>query len=250
MSLTINSLWIGRRLGEVHAACLKSFVDKGYDVVLHSYGRPEDTPKGVAIFDANKLMQETEIVRFSTGNLALASDKYRYRILKEGLGLYVDCDVYCVNRLDDSDYMLGWEDQSTINGAVLKVPHNSILLQQLMDAAEDPYFIPPWLKKNRILKYKIRRRLGLAKAVSHQPWGTIGPLLISHLVKENGLQEKASPIDVFYPVHHRCTSLFYERGLKLQDLITPRTTALHLYNTAMQSTSVIPDSPMYEILNS
>ncbi|WOC15073.1 hypothetical protein [Pseudochrobactrum sp. MP213Fo] len=44
--LTVNSLWIGKRLGAVHAACLRSFIRHGHDVVLHAYGRPEDTLDG------------------------------------------------------------------------------------------------------------------------------------------------------------------------------------------------------------
>ncbi len=250
MSLIVNSLWIGKRLGEVHAACLKSFVDKGCKIVLHAYGKPEDIPKGVEIFDANKLMKESEIVRTSSGNLALASDIYRYRILREGLGLYVDCDVYCIKPVEDNDYIMGWETQSTINGAILKVPQDSTMLKQLLSAAEDPYFIPPWFKANKIKRYRLRKSLGFPKPVSKHPWGAIGPNLITHIVKELDLKNKVSPIDIYYPMHYTCTTLLHERGLRVQDLITPRTTAFHLYNTANNNKQILPDTPLYEIINS
>lgn len=54
----INSVWIGKKLGPVHAACLRSFVRHGHEVVLHTFERPEDTPDGVKIFDAKLLMDE------------------------------------------------------------------------------------------------------------------------------------------------------------------------------------------------
>lgn len=250
MSLVVNSLWIGNKLGEVHAACLRSFVNKGHRVVLHSYGKPEDTPKGVEIFDARKLMKESEIVRTATGNLALASDIYRYRILKEGLGLYIDCDVYCVKPIKDDEYILGWETQYTVNGAILKVPHDSQILKELMLAAENPYFIPPWFRNKKALRYKLKKALGFPKPVSKQEWGTIGPLLITYLVKNLMLQENVSPIDFYYPMHHQNTTLLSERGLTVKDLITPRTVAFHLYSTAGMGNQIVKYSPLHEIINS
>ena len=222
----------------------------GHKVVLHSYGRPEDTPQGVEFFDANRLMKESEIVRFSTGSLALASDIYRYRILKEGLGIYADCDMYCMKPIVDTPYILGWEEQFTVNGAILKVPSDSEMMKSLLAAAEDPYFIPPWLKKSRVFKSRIRKYIGFPRPVSKQQWGTIGPLLISHVVRDLGLEAKVSPIDVFYPLHHTQTSLLHERGLALRDIVTPRTAAIHFYNTANKNTNIMPDTPLYEIINS
>lgn len=246
----VNALWIGKKLGPIHAACLKSFVRNGYEVTLHSYGRPDDTPNGVKIFDANLLMKEEEIFRHQSGNLALVSDVYRYRIQREGLGLYVDCDVYCLKPIENNDYILGWEDQNTVNGAVLKLPQNSEILRSVLKAAENPYFIPPWLSKNKMRFTKLKRMLGRRKHVSKQAWGTIGPHLITYLVKELRLEKKVSPIDVFYPMHYSCTSLLHEKGLRVNDLITPRTTAFHLYNTANNSKELKPDTPLFEIINS
>lgn len=53
--LVINTVWIGKKLGPVHAACLRSFVRHGHDVVLHCFELPEDTPEGVRFFDAARL---------------------------------------------------------------------------------------------------------------------------------------------------------------------------------------------------
>ncbi|WP_439273529.1 hypothetical protein [Pseudochrobactrum sp. HB0163] len=250
MSRVVNSLWIGKRLGAVHAACLRSFLRHGHEVVLHSYGTPEDTPKGVKVFDAAKLMKESEIVQTRSGNLALASDIYRYRILREGLGLYADCDVYCIKPVEDSDYIMGWEAHNTINGAVLKVPHNSAMLQQLQAAAEDPYFIPPWFSRSRRMRYQLRKAFWWPKPVSRQAWGVIGSGLITYVAKELGLGHLASPIDYYYPMHYTCASLLSEKGLSVKELITPRTVAFHLYNSATDKQEILPDTPLYEIINS
>lgn len=66
----INTIWIGGEMGPVHAACLRSFIRHGHDILLHCYERPKDAPHGVQFFDARKLMNENEIMRHKkTGTL-------------------------------------------------------------------------------------------------------------------------------------------------------------------------------------
>ena len=62
----------------------------------------------------------------------------------KGKGLYVDCDVYCIRPILQEDYIVAFEDDNKINGAVLALPENSVVLDHLLKAAYDPYFIPPW----------------------------------------------------------------------------------------------------------
>lgn len=248
---TINTVWIGKKLGPVHVACLKSFIRHGHDVVLHTYGKPEDTPDGVRLFDANKLMKEEEIVRHKkTNSLTLASDRYRYRILREGMGLYVDCDVYCVRPFEQSEYVMGWHSDDTINNAVLNAPFDSPFLKQVLDASEDLYFIAPWFKKRKKAYYRTRKAIGCPIHISKNKWGTIGPSLVTHCALENGLEQHISPIDIFYPLNWAQLDLLYERGLKVSDLTTPRSLGVHLYNSALKIEKAIPDSPLYQIINS
>ncbi|WP_035449374.1 hypothetical protein [Aliihoeflea sp. 2WW] len=37
MTQPVNAIWIGDRMGPIHAACLKSFLTCGHDVILHAY---------------------------------------------------------------------------------------------------------------------------------------------------------------------------------------------------------------------
>ncbi|WP_439273454.1 hypothetical protein [Pseudochrobactrum sp. HB0163] len=251
MAMVVNTVWIGNELGTVHAACLRSFVRHGHDVVLHAYGRPHDTPEGVRLFDASKLMKEDEIVLHKkTNSLTLASDRYRYRILREGMGLYVDCDIYCVRPFIESDYAFGWHSDDTINNAVLNAPQGSAFLQQVLSASEDLYFIPPWFKKHKAAYARLRKALGIPMHISRHKWGTIGPSLITHCARQCNLLDKVSAIDVFYPLHWDQLDLLYERGLSVADLTTSRTLGVHLYNSALKNRPVIKDTPLYEIISS
>src|SRR5690606_33677576 len=102
---TINAVWIGRQMGPMHAACLQSFIDTDHLVVLHTYGEVEDAPRGVVYSDARQLLPEEDLVRHRNGSFALSSDYMRYEIMRLGLGLYIDCDVYCLEPIDDADYI-------------------------------------------------------------------------------------------------------------------------------------------------
>jgi hypothetical protein len=249
---TINFLWIGDRLGEVSAACLRSFVRHGYRVVLHCYDRPADTPKGVELFQASKLMKPNEIVRYKkTGGLSLSGNIYRLRILREGMGTYVDADIYCLRPLPEDKYLLGFERDNHVNNAVLRMPPDSKLLADLLQASENPYFIPPWRKQRwkRVLDHS-RRILGFPIHVSNRPFGTIGPRLITYLVKRDSLQGIVQPIDILYPLHFENTSLLFARGLRLADITTSRSCTIHLMNSSLDGREILPDTPLHEVISS
>ncbi|MGE6784618.1 hypothetical protein ACQKGL_19075 [Ensifer adhaerens] len=250
MSNIVNTVWIGKQLGPVHAACLRSFLRNGYDVVLHSFGMPEDAPEGVRLFDASKLMSLPEVDAFrKTNRLAFASDIYRYRIQRENMGLYVDCDVYCLKPFEENDYVFGWESSKLICNAVLKIPSGSRLLQKVLEASEDLHFIPPWLPARKRNKMALRKKLGFPVHVADQAWGVIGPQLLTHYVRELELTNHASSIDSFYNLHFECTGLLYEPGLSVLDLATRRSSFLHLCNSRLKPSGVPAGSPMHEILN-
>lgn len=251
MSNIVNTVWIGEQLGAVHAACLRSFLRNGYKVVLHAFKRPQDTPDGVTIFDASKLMTLDEVEVFQKHRrLAFASDIYRYRIQRENMGLYVDCDVYCLKPFDEAEYIFGWESNDLICNAVIKIPAESPLLQKMLEASEDNYFVPPWLKSSRKNKLLLRKKIGFPVHVALQPWGVIGPQLITHYVRELNLNNHTSSIDMFYNLHFECTNLLYEPGLSVRDLTSNRSSALHLYSSRLKRNGAPAGSPMAEILNS
>lgn len=247
----INFFWVGKKLGVLHASCLRSFIKQGHEVILHGYEKPEDAPAGAILADARKLMPEHEIFRHKeTGSLAITSDIFRYRLQREGMGLYVDCDVYCVKPFPNQEYVLTWENNTLLNPAILKVPADSQLLRHLLEASENPYFVPPWLSKTKRNKLLLRKFIGRPKHVAQQEWGVIGPQLLTHYVKSLGLEAYSSAADIYAPVYGGMTNLLFEEGLTIQDLITHRTVSIHLYNQGLLNKPIVPNTPIYEIINS
>ncbi|WP_395448197.1 hypothetical protein ACHMW7_25520 [Aminobacter sp. UC22_36] len=249
MSEVVNAVWIGRKLGPVHAACLRSFLKHGYGVLLHTFERPEDTPDGVEIFDAHQLMKPEEIVQHrASGSYALASDIYRYRIQREGMGLYVDADMYCLRPFPVSDCVLGWESDNYLGSAVLKFPQQSKFLAAVIESAENPHFIPPWMSSGRRRTLAARRLLGRPKHVSRMPWGTIGPHLITYWAKKLNALRQASPIDYFYPLHYEQTKLLMQPGLSVEDIASPRSYLMHLWSSQLGDVDPTPGTPLAEII--
>lgn len=251
--MLINTIWIGGEMGPIHAACLRSFVRHGHEILLHCYERPKDAPDGIKFFDARQLMNENEVIRHKeTGSLALGANLYRYRIMRSGMGPYVDCDVFCIKPFEQSEYMFGYEANNTFNNAVLNMPKDCDLLEKLLKAANNHYFIPPWLPEKKQRKERIRLKFGFGKHVSKRTWGVFGPRLLTHYVNELGLSEKAARIDTYYPLHFEHVRRLWDEGVTVDDLVTENTFGLHLWNAYLDrfNQPIKPNTPLYEIVNS
>lgn len=246
---TINAVWIGEALGAVHAACLRSFLRHGHRVVLHCFETPVDVPSGVELFNAADLMHPAEIVRYEkSGSLALTANKYRYRILREGLGVYVDCDVFCLRPFLHQKLLFGKESDKVINNAVLKIPTEHPLLDTLIEASSDPYFIPWWLPSKKRRHRRIRKTFGFPVHISKQPWGTLGPTLFTKAVEHHGLFDQAKRIDTFYPCSFHHTDLLFDPGLSVGDLVTHRSLAIHLSAALIKEREIPDNCPLHEII--
>lgn len=246
----INAIWIGSELGQIHAACLRSFLRVGHEVVLHCYSAPVDAPKGVKLADAAKLLPKDRLVRHRESNsYSLFSNLLRYELLRAGLGLYVDCDMFCVRPIEDEDHIFGWSSPKSINNAVLKLPADSRVLGELCKI-KDGAFIPPWCG----LSYRMRVRLGLmlgrpAPALEELPWGWTGPKALTWYANRYGISRLGKSQEVFYPLDNSKVALLFDPDRTIDDLITPRTLAVHLYNEyfkrrSLHAIPVPPSSPL------
>lgn len=249
MSIDVNMFWHGHKLGVIHAACVRSFIRNGHTVIMHCYERPSDLPEGVRVFDAAKIMPFEELhPHYETGSVSLGTNRYRYRMIAEGFGLYSDCDMFCLRPITDARYILGKEQDNIINGAFLKFPPDSDLAHTLIEATQDYYFIPPWFRSSKKRRLSIRRKLGRGVHVGQHPWGVWGPQLLSHYVNELDLLPEVAPIDRYYPVHPWQTTLLSDPELCIADLVTPRTEAIHLWHKLLSSEAPPHGSPLWEMI--
>ena len=233
----VHALWIGDRLGLLAAACLQSFSRNGHEVILHCNKNLPDLPKGIQVQDANKTIPKEEIIAHrASGSFAMFSDIFRYELLQQDAELYVDCDVYCLQPIEKTDYYFGKETGSNVNGAVLAIPSNSLLLNSLCNLRITGHNHWPWEPKTKLSLKNLSRMLNTNTGkhpLASKRWGDVGPNALTYLAKSFGIFEKAMPIDVLYPLHFDSVELLFDPALKLTDLITHRTKSIHFYNESM-----------------
>ncbi|GLR66883.1 hypothetical protein GCM10010909_15630 [Acidocella aquatica] len=150
---------------------LRSFTHFGHAFHLWLYQPLVNAlPEGVVVRDANQIIPEQEIFRNTTadpgcgvgrGSLGAFSDLFRYKLLYEQGGIWVDMDVTCLRPFDIcGDYMFRSHKIGVV-GNIMKCPPRSPLMRDTYaEAAATIRHDCPWLAANQILnKYIVAHKL-------------------------------------------------------------------------------------------
>lgn len=94
----VSALWIGNSISDLEKVCIKSFLDHGYDYHLYCYNKDIDNlPEGVTLRNGNKILNKDKIFRyksgFNAGSFSGFSNLFRYKLLYEKGGTWVDTDL-------------------------------------------------------------------------------------------------------------------------------------------------------------
>ncbi len=159
-----------------------SAMSVGHGFVLYSY-TPEKlgaVPKGVEVRDANEVVGYGALARYFDGGwAALGTDFFRYAMQAKALGAWVDLDLYFIRPIDFSDdYIFGWEHETSIDGAVLRLPPDSAMVRDLCSISHLNWR-PPFYGPRNTLVFYWRRMMEGDLRPEHYRWGTFGPK-ISH----------------------------------------------------------------------
>ncbi|MDR0808208.1 MAG: capsular polysaccharide synthesis protein [Gemmobacter sp.] len=237
----VGTLWISGSLSYLEQLCLKSFVDAGQKITLFHYGEVEGVPEGVILRDGREIIDTDNFLKYERkDSYALFADLFRLHMLKKCPGMiWVDADVYCVRPMTyESDYVFGVELLSKrkngsprINNAVLGLPADSPILNDMLEFTSDPYAVPEFLAPKLVEEYRQLAAAGTPLHVSKQSWGVWGPSLLSHFLNKHGLKHLAQPIDAFYPVTFPQRRKIIHRASAARSMITPNTTAMHLWGS-------------------
>jgi len=191
--MRINTLWVGKRLSNIETLCLKSWLAQGHDVSLYQYNDIANVPAGVACCDANKILPESRIFRYTPqpghpgGGLGGFANLFRYHLLAEQGGWWLDTDVVLLRPLtwlDKREYVFAWQNDDSINNAVIKVPPKSELCTAILDAIPED-----------------------VTTIIH---GETGPALFTTKIKTFGMIRLALPPRTFYPIHWRKWRTIFE----------------------------------------
>ena len=208
MGEIIQSLWVGPRLSTMERLCISSFLRHGHQFHLYIYDEPEGVPPGTVLMDGNKVLPASRIFLYQ-GHKTYAgfANFFRYKLLLEKGGWFVDADTVCLRPFDfESGYVFsseGLNGRQVANLAALKVPAASPVMEYCWAACE---------------------KLDTAEL----KWSQCGPQLISRAIENCSLQQYVQPPEVFCPVHFSEWKKLLDPAVEL--LFADATHAIHLWN--------------------
>lgn len=239
--------WHGPRLSRVERLAIRSFLQNGHAVHLHVYDEPSGVPTGAVLHDANEIIPRKRLFRHKrTGSVGVFADWFRYKLLFQRGGLWVDTDMVCLRPFEYlQPEVFAWEDARLINNAVLGLPAGHELAKWLVDCCEHPNTIRPYDDRKAITR-KLRRKWLQFNRQSHVRWGESGPKALTASAALFGLTDRALPSEHFFPVHcERWKSLFESATTGLPWTETSR--AVHLWNNMTERQDVFDKEARFPV---
>ena len=199
-NVKIQSLWIGEKLSKLEQLSIQSFLDYGHEYVLYTYNIIKDMPEGAVLKDANKVIPKKQIFKYKDyDSYAGFADLFRYKLLLEKGGFWVDTDIVCVKPFKfKTDYLVASENIKIDNknavkvtNCVLKAPPNSKIMDYCYHTASK----------------------GNPQELS---WGETGPDLVHQaFIKYKMIDYIAHP-DVFCPINWWEWNQYYQSDIEYQ----------------------------------
>jgi hypothetical protein len=207
-----------------------SVLRQDHPLALYCYDPVEGVPPGVEVRDAAEVLPRETIIRHVGGSVALFANRFRYQLQKLGAGTWIDCDTYLLAPIDgDRPYLFGEEEPGRIANGILRIPGDAPLLAPLLRLF-DERVIPYWLPRRARLEAAWRLLSTGRTDLARMPWGTAGPAALTALARRHGVAGHALEPDVFYPVHWSNAAWILDPAKKVEDMVTPKSVSLHLFN--------------------
>lgn len=232
-------LWIGE-LSAVERACMRSVLRQGHTLTLWTYGPVQGVPDGVVKRDAAEILPESSIVRHHSGSVALFANRFRYELIRRGLGTWLDTDVYLLAPLDlERAYLMGREEADVIASSILRLPMDCRILRDLLMLFEEE-IIPFWMPLSARIASRWRLLVDGRTGIERMPWGSLGPRALTAYARAYGVAGEAHRPAVFYPVNWRQADWIKSPRLGLEQMISADTVAVHLWNECIKGFKHLP----------
>jgi hypothetical protein len=247
--------WHGAPLSRIERLCMASFIAHGHPLRLYVYEAPAGVPAGVELMQAENILPRACLFRHRrTGSLGPFSDWFRYRLLENHGGIWADADVVCLRPLVyPQAEIFGWQDELTLNNAVLGLPAGHELAAWMAACCANPNKTLPYDGFDARLR-KWRRRYVGANQRGRVRWGEYGPKGLTQAVRYLGYMDRAQPVAHFYPVRYQNWRALFESGHGVALPWTSESRAVHLWQEMMKRTSgfdkdgrFAADSPFEEL---
>src|ERR1044072_5126389 len=180
MNEVIQGLWIGAELSVMEQLSIASFLQNGHEYHLYVYDAVKNVPARAVIRNANEILPASRIFQYKhQASYAGCENIFRYKLLLERGGWWVDTDTICLKPFDFADeYVFSSEfamGQEFINSGICKAPAGSEAMAYAWGVCEQ-------------------------KDPEHLVWGETGPRLMAAAVAKFSLEAYKQPPEVFCPL--------------------------------------------------
>jgi hypothetical protein len=191
-----NFFWSTTELKPHIIASYNSFIANGWDVTIWTLDEDLNFPSHLNVRNANEILDGSLFGSFSYENCNVDavpfSDLFRLYVVKHTKGWWFDSDCFCLQPYSEfekisigKDYVAGWEQDGSINNAVLYF-NNDELIDELIEYTAS--LISPIM-----------------------PWAKLGPPCITQFLVNKDITDQALPMPLMYNVK------WPEATLALQD---------------------------------
>jgi len=176
--MKFQTFWSGRRISPYEVLCLRSFTGAGHEIDLHTYDPDMPRLPGVTVCNAAELLPQSEYrenVDCFAGHPGVFADHFRYKLLYERGGWWIDTDVMLVGFIREQMPCVGYQDAELVNNAIMHFARRHPVMHDCLNATE-----------------RLRR-------IGDVVWGTTGPNLLTEVLTKHGMLHLAAEASDYYP---------------------------------------------------
>lgn len=228
----IQGMWIGAELSVMERLSISSFMHNGHEYHLYVYDEVKNIPAGAIVRDATEILPASNIFQYKHfPTYAGFANFFRYKLLLERGGWWVDMDTICLKPFDfPSEHVFAAEEVDgleVITSGIIKAP------------AESPAMAYAW-------------EVCQSKNPEQLRWGETGPKLMGEAVRKFSLERYGKPFQVFCPLGYSEWRKVLEPDASALD---ERSYAIHLWNemwraAGQDKNARYPETCLYEQLKS
>ena len=231
MNHVVQGLWIGSELSRMEVLSIRSFLKNGHEYHLYVYDDVRNIPSGTVVKNGADILSPSLVFQYKEHkSYSGFSNLFRYKLLLEKGGWWVDSDLVCLKPFDfAADYVFSSEfsnGQHYINCGAIKAPAGSDLLNSVWETAR-------------------------AKDPEKLVWGEIGPKLLGQAVREFSLEEYVREPLAFCPIGYADWATILDPSARQE--FGDATYAVHLWNeiwrrNGQDKNRIYPSDCLYEKL--
>lgn len=202
-SQIVNGLWIEGSLSSLELLTIKSFTNFGYQFHLWTYDEKELFPElpNLVVKDAREILPKNQVFKYlhqtqfgqGKGSFAGFSDVFRYKLLYELGGWWVDMDITCLQKLDfQTEYVFRRSKAKypRVVGNMMHVPAHSPLMKycfekasQIVDENNTNWNAPIDILNDGIVKYGLENYV--FQFTNDDSWLEVSKLLSAGIPKND-----------------------------------------------------------------